>query len=308
MLSRILLTLTVLLSGLAGLLRANFAIVAFSSWVLWIAVAQLRHHASNISWIQPLSLEDYVSSVDLQLLLDSTNSSAAMIALMALGILRTAKNRVTRLSLLIVLGTLLAYKAADWVHPITSDYTMHWCASFTILLGAAALAKPPATAGRGWRAAHYIAAGPLVAGLIALALYELDEDVGIPFPQDFRYTVNTVADTKGAALLVSHESVGLIVNQACKLEFQRPNCPFKLVVMQNPAQTDSWAFTASPSAPIPARAVPGALAGASEVFVFSRYVYTPLHQLKMSAKGYRIVSWDDGELIGPIPTRAFFRR
>ena len=290
---------------LMALVLANLAVAVFSCWVLWFAIEQLHNRSANISWIKPLSLEDYGSSLNLQLLLDGTINSALMAALMIVGILRSFRNRVTRLSLFIVVSTLIAFKVADLVHPIISDYTMHWCANFTVLLAAAAFANWQHRPRLVWQFAGYAAAAAATVALIGDGLMELRDDIWIPKPQDFHYTVQTVAHVPHAALLVSHESMGVVVTQACMLEFHAPGCPFPLVVMRNPARSDSWAFGGDSHPPVSAPQVRAALGHVQKVFVFSRYVYTPLAQLGMPSARYHDVAWDDGELFGPIPITDF---
>ena len=145
----------------------------------------------------------------------------------------------------------------------------------------------------------------MITGIGLDAVSELRTTVRILVPQDWRFTVETVARTPDAALLVSHESVGLVVGQACKLVFRQPLCPFPLIVMANPAQSDSWAFGGSELAITPARDVPTALGHVRTVYAFSRYVYTPLEPLGLDPGDYVEHEWDDGELIGPIPAADF---
>ncbi|EIZ80130.1 hypothetical protein WSK_1163 [Novosphingobium sp. Rr 2-17] len=280
-----------------ALLVSGLAIMALSGWVLIIAVLQLRAHAGDISWIQPLSLEDYASSIDLQILQDAPIGSSLMGCLIALGVVRTWRNPATRLALVIVPATLIAYKLADTIHPITSDFTLHWCATFTVLLAAAALANWK-TARRGIEQGFAAAVAVIVA---AVGWYELQTDVWIPQPQDFRYASHTVANTPRAALLASHESIAVVISQGCKLEFARPDCPFPFVVLANPAKSDSWSDGGYGKPLVPVAKARQALGNAKTVYAFSRYVYTPLDQLGIDARRYRHVEWDDGELIGPIP-------
>lgn len=280
-----------------ALLLSGLAIMVLSGWVLIIAVTQLRAHAGDISWIQPLSLEDYASSIDLQILQDAPIGSSLMGCLIAVGVLRTWRTPATRLALVIVPGTLIAYKLADTVHPITSDYTLHWCATFTVLLAAAALADWKIS--RRWIEQGVAATVAVI--VAAVGWYELQTDVWIPQPQDFRYAIHTVANTPGAALLASHESIAVVISQGCKLEFARADCPFPFVVLANPAKSDSWSRGGFGKPLVPVAQARRALGNAKTVYAFSRYVYTPLDQLGMDARRYRHVEWDDGELIGPIP-------
>jgi hypothetical protein len=97
----------------------------------------------------------------------------------------------------------------------------------------------------------------------------------------------------------------VVVQQACILRFHAPTCPFPLVVMYNPAQSDSWSFGGYRGPIVPVRQVRAALGSVRQVFVFSRYVYTPLVPLGLDPGDYREVEWDDGELIGPIPIDDF---
>ena len=290
------------------LIVADLAIAALSSWVVWFALDQLRSNASDISWIEPLSLADYGSSLNLQLLMDGGAISAIMAGLIAVGALRTIGNRVTRLSLFVVAGSVAAFKAADFVHPIVSDYTLHWCATFTVLLAAAALADGKRPARQALRWARAIAVPVVLVAVLADGLEELLETTYMPEPQDFHYTVETVAHTPHGALLASHESIGVVITQACRLEFHSPRCPFLLVVMQNPARSDSWAFGGYGAPLVAAPQVRTALGSARTVYAFSRYLYTPLSQLSLDANRYRQVQWDDGELIGPIPIGDFDHR
>ncbi|WP_395390969.1 hypothetical protein WBP07_10460 [Novosphingobium sp. BL-8A] len=280
---------------LTRLFAANLAVAALSGWALWIAVAQVHAASANIAWIEPLSFEDWLSSMNLQLLLDGEAGSALMAVLMAVGVIRTFGDRATRLALFILIAALAMFKVADHVHPIISDYTLHWCASFTVLLAAAALA------GNG----RVLMRGGVLAAMAAVGLYELVTLVWIPKPQDWRRTVETVAHSPHAALLVSHESVGLVVQQACMLEYHGPGCPFPLVVMASRAPTDAWAFGGYRGHITPVRQVRAALLPARRVYAFSRYVYTPLPPLGLDENRYRRVEWDDGELIGPIPASDF---
>jgi len=287
------------------LLAADFVIFIISAWVVILAVIQLKARATNISWIEPLSLADYGSSLNLQLLLDGTASSAVMALLVAVGIVRTWRTQVTRLALFIVLLTIMLFKAADFLHPVVSDYTLHWCATFTTLMASASLAERNSAPSPTRRALKLFAPTVAIVSVVTIGLYELLEDVWIPQPQDFRYTIRTVARAPNAVLLVSQESMGVVVQQACMIEFHRPSCPFRLIVMANPAQSDSWSFGGYRGPITAVRAVPAALAGAQRVYAFSRYVYTPLDQLGLDPGDYTEVQWDDGELIGPIPPEDF---
>jgi hypothetical protein len=293
---------------LLRLIVADLAVAVLSLWVVWLALDQLRNHAADISWIEPLSLADYGSSLNLQLLMGGGLISALMAGLIAAGLLRTIRNRVTRLALFVTVASIVAFKAADWVHPIVSDYTLHWCATFTVLLAAAALAEGKPTAQSAWLWARRIAIPVVLVAVFADGLDELLETTYIPVPQDFHYTVETVAHTPRGALLASHESMGVVITQACRLEFHAPRCPFPLVVMQNPARSDGWASGGYGEPLVAAPEVRAALGPARTVYAFSRYLYTPLSQLSLDAGRYRQAQWDDGELIGPIPVRDFDHR
>jgi len=289
---------------LAGAVAAIFAL---SLWVIVMTAMQLRGHSANINWIEPLSLDDFVSSLNLQLLLDGTIGSLAMLTLMVIGAVRTFVRRETRLALLMLILGVGAFKACDLVHPIISDFTLHWAAMFSTLLAAAALARAPAPSGIR-RAAPAVAALAVLAGIVALGPWALTHEAYIPRPQDWQGSIRRVAQTPGGAMLVSHESIGVIVQQACRLEYHASTCPFPLVVMANPSPTDNWAFGGYHGAIVAPAGVRKALGGASTVFAFSRYVYTPLAPLGLDPGDYGEVEWDDGELIGPIPVQDFDAR
>ena len=294
--------------GWRDMQRAGLAAAAswgLSLWVIVMAALQLHGHTANINWIEPLDLDDFVSSLNLQLLLGGTTGSLAMLALAAVGAARTFAQRETRLGLLALILAVSAFKACDAVHPIISDFTLHWAAQFTTLLAAAALAPSPAPtlALRRW-------AAPLVrlltlAGMAALGPWALANEGYIPRPQDWQSAIRRVAQTPGGAMLVSHESIGVIVQQACMLEYHAPTCPFPLVVMANPSPTDNWSFGGYRGVITPPGQVRQALGRARTVFAFSRYVYTPLAPLGLDPGDYGEVEWDDGELIGPIPIAHF---
>ncbi len=291
---------------LVRLMVANVAILVLSLWELALVVAQLKVHTANIAWIQPLSLEDFRDEISLQLLMQGTGSSLLMLGLMIVGIARTFRNRSTRLALFVAVAGMAAFKAADQVHPVISDYTLHWAASFTVLLAAAALAARRVPSDRTGARIDGIGAAAVLTLVITVGLVEFEgEENWLPQPQDWGYTVRTVAGTRGAALLASHESVGLVIEQACRLEFHQKGCPFPLVVMANPSLADSWSFGGYSGRIVPKRDVLAALGPARVVYAFSRYVYTPLEQLGLDPGDYKEVEWDDGELIGPIPIEDF---
>ncbi len=286
---------------LARLLAADCACALLSGWVLVMAWAQLRSMAAaNITWLEPLGWTDFWATCKLQLLTGGEISPWLMIAAMAIGAWRGRQSRAVRLSIGVVIATLALFKATDMVHPIVSDFTLHWCYSFTVLIAAAAVsgrwARP--VLHRGLVAA--VLGTFTVAGLTDLLLFEPDWQ-----PQDWRRTVMTVAANPGSALLASHESVGVVIEQTCLVEFGSTACPFPLVVMADPRPTDNWAFGGYHGALVAPAAVRTALGNARQVYVFSRYYYTPLEHLGLHARDWPQVYWDDGELIGPIAIHAF---
>jgi len=298
-----------IVSGLtrADVLRvaaASAAILVLSAWVIVTAVLQLHAHSANISWIEALDLDSLISTVNLQLLLDGVIGSATMLVLMTVGAARTFHLRETRLALFVLVLGVAALKAVDWVHPVITDYTLHWAFSFTAILAGAALA--PGNAPRSApRFPAPLTATAVLAGVALLGPWSLQHEAYIPTPQDWQAAIRRVDSTPGAAMLVSHESVAVVVQQACMIEFQAATCPFPLVVVANPAQTDSWAFGGYRGRIVSAFGVRRALGNTQSIFAFSRYVYRPLDPFGLDKGDYAEVSWDDGELIGPIPVDAF---
>lgn len=286
---------------LVRLLIADMASAVLSGWVLVMAYAQLKSaSAANITWLEPLGWKDFWITCNLQLLGGGSIGSALMALAIAIGLWRGRHDQAVRLSAGIVLGTLGLFKGTDLIHPIVSDYTLHWCFSFTALLAAASLAdlRPGARVHPLVRLlALALVAG---AGLVDLLVFD-----PVWQPQDLRRTVHTVAHRPGAALLVSHEAMGVVIEQTCLVEFGRLPCPFPLVAMADPRQTDNWAFGGFHGQLIAPAGVRKALGGADQVFAFSRYYYTPLEHLGLHAGDWPQIYWDDGELIGPIPVHAF---
>jgi hypothetical protein len=294
--------------ALVGLLIADAAILLLSAWEVWFAVVQLTTRASNIAWIETLETGAFASELNLQLLMGGRASSILMAALILVGLARTRNSRVTRLSLFVLVATIVAFRAADRIHPITSDFTLHWCASFSVLLAAAATARRQGADVPAHPLVLGIGSGAVLAGVTTLGLVQLFEEDWVPKPQDWAYTVKTVARHHNAALLATHESVGLVIEQACRLEFHRPGCPFPLVVMASPSRADSWSFGGFSGRITPQSEVRSALGPVRTVYAFSRYVYTPLQPLGLNPGRYRQVEWDDGTLIGPIPIKDFEAR
>lgn len=295
---------------LARLLLADLATALGSGWVIVMTLAQLHDRsAANIAWLVPLGWADFLSSVNLQLLTGGVVGSGLMLLLMIAGLVRGWRVRAVRLSGWIAVFALIVFKAADRVHPVISDYTLHWCAGFTVLLAAAALVHRGADGQPREDPAHRVLRhAAALAVLASVAVAEIGEwvwDGWIVMPQDMAVTVETVARTPGAALLASHESDGVVIEQACGVAFGSLRCPFPLVVMTDPRKTDNWAFGGYHGALIPPDRVRAALGGARTVFAFSRYYYTPLQHLGLDPARWNQIYWDDGELIGPIPVHAF---
>ncbi len=285
---------------IARLIAADIAIALLSAWVLVMAVVQLRGaRAANISWLQPLGWNDFWATCNLQLLAGGTVGSALMGALLLAGLWRGRAMRVVRLSALIALIALLVFKATDAVHPIISDYTLHWAFGFGALVAAASLR------GHNWSWRGHGAALAIVAAVPGSGLYEMFTSEFRMVPQDLHGTVQTVAAHPGAALLASHEAEGVVLEQACLVEWGRLPCPFPLVVLTDPRQTDNWAFGGYRGRLIPPAQARGALGRARTVYAFSRYFYTPLQHLGLKPSNWPEVFWDDAELIGPIPLHAF---
>lgn len=290
---------------LLQLIAVDLIVALGSAWVIVIAIAQLRQHTANIAWLQPLCMLDYKSTLNKQLLTDGSISSGVMGVLLLIGGWRTFDQRITRLCVFIVMLTIVVFKAADAVHPIVSDYTLHWCANFSVMLAASALSARGLCRDLAGRLLYACSTVAMIASLLVSGTADLLWMDWIPVPQDWRMTVRTVAARPGAGLLASHESIGVILQQACTLEFHRPSCPFPLVVMADPRPTDNWAFGGYRGELVPAAGVRAALGRARTVFVFSRYFYTPLQHLGLDPGDYPELFWDDGELIGPIPIHAF---
>jgi type IV secretory pathway VirB2 component (pilin) len=283
------------------LLAADVATAVLSGWVLVMAFAQLRSlAAANITWLEPLGWADFRTTCKLQLLTGGAVSAGLMAAAMAIGAWRGRHVRAVRLAIGVVIGAVVLFKATDMVHPIVSDFTLHWGYNFSVLIAAASLvgggeARPLHRAG-----VVLVLAGMALAGLVDLLLIEPDWQ-----PQDWRRTVQTVAARPDAALLASHESIGVVIEQTCVVEFGKLPCPFPLVVMADPKPTDNWSFGGYHGALVAPSDVRAALGRAREVFAFSRYYYTPLQHLGLHPADWHEVFWDDGELIGPIPIHAF---
>jgi len=294
---------------LRPLVLSGLAILALATWEVWTVAIQMQHATGNISWIKPLEWHEFLDSANLQLLYDDPLNSPLLALLALIGAVRTFRQRTTSLSLLLIPLSLAAFKLADAVHPVTTDFTLHWAALFPALLAAAAFAPyanervhPCLT-----RTSRVLA--PALLGALALSgARELTREGTLPRPQDWRQTVTTVARTPGAALLASHESIGVVLTQMCRVQFHTPRCPFPLVVMANPSESDMWAKGGYPGPLVQPRDVAAALGHPGTVYAFSRYVYTPLEPLGLDPGDYPEVEWDDGELIGPIPPADFQRK
>ncbi len=291
---------------LAALIGADLVAAVLSGWVLVMAVAQLKSAAAaNLTWLAPLIWADYISSCNLQLLTGGTIGAALLAVLVLIGAWRGRARREVRLAAFIVVATVALFKAGDAIHPIVSDYTLHWCFSFVVLTAASALPG-------GWPGedpAHRVlrrAAALSVIGAIALAeVVELLVLGYIGQPQDFGYTMRTVAGEPGAALLASHESMGVVIEQACVVQFGKLPCPFPLVVLADPKRTDNWAdggYHGRLVAPADTRA---ALGHARVIYAFQRYYYVPLQHVGLNPRKYAETMWDDGELVGPIAPHDF---
>jgi hypothetical protein len=291
--------------ALVALIAADGAIGLASIWAIAIALAQIQTAGANIAWLQPLGWMAYKSTLNLQLLTDGAFSSATMGLLMIVGGWRNFARREVRLAIVIIFATLVLFRMADRVQPIVSNYTMHWCFTFTALVAAAAMQR--GRDGESWRlrarrglAIVAVCGAILVGGLADLLWIE-----HMAVPQDLGRTVRTVVAHPGSALLASHESVAVVLEQTCLVELHALPCPFPLVVMADPRPTDSWARGGFHGQLVAPEQVSGALGRADPVYVFSRYFYTPLPHLGLHAKRWHQVTWDDGELIGPIPAAAF---
>lgn len=285
---------------IARLIAADALVALGSAWVLVMAVVQLRgSRAANIAWLQPLGWSDFWATCNLQLLAGGTIATALMAGLILAGLWRGRHDRVVRLAALIAGLAVAVFKATDAVHPIVSDYTLHWAFGFGALVAAAALR------GQAWSWRGHVLALALIGGVLGSGLYEMAYVEFRMVPQDLRGTVETVAAHPGSALLASHEAEGVVLQQACLVEWGRLPCPFRLVVLTDPKPTDNWAFGGYRGRLVPPAGARAALDGASRVYAFSRYFYTPLQHLGLDPADWHEVYWDDGELIGPIPVSAF---
>ena len=295
---------------LGALILADLVTMVLSGWVLVMALAQLHSmRAANIAWLEPLGWADFAQTCNLQLLTGGLGSAALMGVLIAAGLWRARHLQMVRLAAAIAVLTVAVFKATDTIHPIVSDFTLHWAFGFTALVAAAPLASTPGKAAPGRPVLRRAAAIGVIGAMALTGLIDLLWVDYIGVPQDFRQTLRTVAMHPGAALLASHEAEGVVIEQACLVEFGhtpgRPPCPFPLVVLTDPKPTDNWAFGGYQGQLVPPPAARAALGGARTVYAFSRYYYTPLQHLGLDPGDWHEMFWDDGELIGPIPVSAF---
>jgi hypothetical protein len=296
--------------AIAALILADLMTMALSGWVLVMALVQLHSiRAANIAWLEPLGWADFAQTCNLQMLTGGLGSAALMGALIAAGLWRARRVRLVRLAAGIALFTLAVFKATDTIHPIISDFTLHWAFTFTALIAAAALASAPPSAASQRPFLRRAAAIGVIGAVALTGLIDVLWADTISVPQDFRQALRTVAAHPGAALLASHEAEGVVIEQACLVEFGgkagRTPCPFPLVVLTDPKPTDNWAFGGYRGHLVPPDGVRAALGRARTVYAFSRYYYTPLQHLGLDPGDWPEVFWDDGELIGPIPVSAF---
>ncbi|WP_428332485.1 hypothetical protein [Novosphingobium sp.] len=291
---------------IAMLIGADLVTVLLSGWVLAMALVQLKSAAAaNLTWLAPLNWADYISSCNLQLLTGGMISAIAVAVLVVIGAWRGRAHREVRMAVVIVIATVALFKATDSVHPIVSDYTLHWCFTFVAMIAAAALPGATPDEDPAHRVMRRVTALSVLGAVALAGLIDLLVIDYIGQPQDFRYTVRTVADERGAALLASHESMGVVIEQACVVEYGRLPCPFPLVVMADPKRTDNWADGGYHGHLVAPAQVRAALGRARIVYAFERYYYVPLQHLGLNPRTYFEVMWDDGELVGPMLTHTF---
>ena len=278
---------------LGGLLAANLAVLLAAGWSLWLSWIQLHGHTDNISWIQSLGLRDFLLAARYQIVSSGIQNLILAVVLTAVGTLRGWPALPTRLALFSLALGLVLFKLGDGVHPIVNNSTLFWASTLVVVLMSAALAERNGTA-----RSPVVSAAVLALAVLAGAFQLLRVPAAVP--NDWGQVIRTLRAKPGSALVVTHEVMGVLGQQACRLETGSARCPFRLIVLADPRRSDAWSRGAFAGRLVPPDDLPRALAGSREVYVLDREPYEPLPALGVKPQPWPEIRWSDGELIGPL--------
>lgn len=225
-------------TGLAkALLIANAGIAVAGAWWLWMTLVQLRVSHGNIDWIPPLGLADSLQLIVRSVfLVRGEEGWAVVLAYVFVGLtvvatVRTWSLPATRLIASIGLAALILLCAAGLYRPILLERTVFWLSLFPLLLLA------------GWlgRMERPAAAGGTAAALALLLAINLVQAARSFERQDWLPSMKRIAAEPSGALLVEHEALGAVAQQACKVAFPEQECPFPIVTIRSASTGNVWA-------------------------------------------------------------------
>lgn len=225
-------------TGLArALLIANAGIALAGAWWLRMTIVQLRVSHGNIDWIPPLGPSDSLQLIaQSAFLVRGEEGWAVMLTWLFVGLtvvaaVRTWSLPATRLIAAIGLAALVLLCAAHLYRPILLERTVFWLSLFPLLLLA------------GWlgRIERPLAAAGVASVLALLLAVNLAEVARVFQRQDWLPSMRRIAAEPGGALLVEHEALGAVSQEACKVAFPQRECPFPIVTMRSASTGNVWA-------------------------------------------------------------------
>ena len=223
------------------------AIVAGSSWWLYITYRQIIMPNGNLAWLAPPgvsgALHMLYESVFLVREIYGTSRfmPVVLMAFVAFGIGRTWRAPATRLTVVCFAVSVVTYIAISSKQPIMVERSLVWMAIFPATLVAAGLGTIAS------QRLFYLAAA------VVLAMLSINIAKQHDFQQEeWRSVIATIARDPKAVLVVDGEGLGVVADAACRVE--RPGmqpCPFPILTLNGPGQRyNGWAHGAARRADI----------------------------------------------------------
>jgi len=274
------------------LVAADVAIVAGSSWAIYLAYQQMLVPNPNIAWLERLGILGSIKLFWRSTLLVRapwpTQSLAAGVILAAAlyGAYRTFDRSATRLAAACGVVTLAVFFVFSLKQPVLVERTLVWIAIFPVTLVCAAVStiRKPVVFG---------AAGGAMVALVALNLI-------VSYPQfeveDWTGGMTRALRSPNSAIIVSGEGEAVITAVACRWMSSDLACPVPIVTLPGPPW-NAWATGfGTPTAATPGNRV--ALPANAQLYFVQRYFEDPLGALQ-TAGLLTSLAPDPRFLIGP---------
>jgi uncharacterized membrane protein len=272
-----------------------------ASWWIWVLLHRPAESVQNTSWIIQFNLLEIIFKF-LQNGQILTFTRPAELPLMLLGAVFLVAMAwigrhapLVRLSCVIVTLCPLAWWCCAWFQPVVTPRTVQWPMGVLAVILACGIAEVRTIWVRG---------ALVAAAVLALVANFAAHRRGFVI-EDWNAAMTHAAARPSTALLVQHEAMAVIAEEACALRFEGP-CPFTIVALQSEKPWDFWSHGLARSPLLKPAVLRRTLSSFEQVYAVRHRDFDPLLSLDYAGRSPG-TAWNKPFLEGPFTGASFVK-